>query len=152
MQTSEHTHAAASVAFAVLSRQAANMHYQFWSRSFSYPWKLWRILDNPGLIDEVLADPWCLKDDFTRDFLTKYYNRDQLKSLAARTVLLSMAMMIRVDTYPLENRFGWMRRFKGLSTTTHEQELVGLSSHLMNTRQRLIESNFLKSASRSSEQ
>jgi hypothetical protein len=141
---SEHTHGAASVAFAVLSRQAVGMHHHFGSRSSAYPWKLWRILDEPDMIDQVLADPWCIKDDFARGFLTRYSSKEKLLSDSCRTVLIAMALTIRVDTYPLENRFGWMRRFKGLATTTHEQELVGISSHFLNTRQRLIESSWLK--------
>jgi hypothetical protein len=123
----EHTHGAQATAFAVISVQILGMHF-FYLRTCTYPWKLWRILGEPQIIPEILRDRWCIKCEFTQDFLTKFPTPEHLSSFACRAILIAMAVTIRLDTFPIENRFGWLRRWKGLNTTTHEQELLTMSS------------------------
>ena len=137
------TYAAASTAFAVMARQAVGMFYQFFTRRSTYPWKLWLLLTRPEIANEIHKSPWCMRDDFTQGFLLKYDTLEKLQSDGCRSALVAMASILRVDTYPIENRFGWMRRFKGVVTTTHEDELRNTSAHFVHTRQRLIEGNWL---------
>ena len=142
----ERTHAASSVAFTIMARLVVGWHFSFYTREHTYPFKLWRLLENDLLllndvVTSIKEDCWHMLDPFARAFITVYKGvmLTGLKSTSCRMALLALALTLRHDTYQLENRFGWMRRFKGLVTATLEQELETISSHFFNTRCRVIQ-------------
>ena len=143
----EHTRtcAVASSSFAVQARLVVWMHTKFWTKSIRYPEKLWLLLLPAfvalGIAQDILDEAWCLKCDFTIAFLTVYHTVALLTSEECRAVLWALALWLRRDTFPLECRFGWLRKFRGLTKFTHEKELSANSAVFFINRSRLHEAS-----------
>ena len=56
LEGTERTLAAASVSFAIMGRVATGFHWHFTTRPTTYPWKLFRLVQEPQLASEIVVD------------------------------------------------------------------------------------------------
>jgi len=95
----------------------------------------------PAIAPEIVKDPWCTMDSFSQAWLTRFRTDEDLQSQLCRELLVVLAMFISMNIVRLENRFGWLRRFKGIIESTHLEEMQHISAHFVSCRQRVIETN-----------
>ena len=133
------TGAYSSMAFAMLARSMAGIKQLMSSAHASYPLKLFQLIRRPGCAAAILADPPCLKDSFTRLFLTKWKAARNLQSMPCRLELLSFASMLRLDITRVECRHASIRRCLRSRTQTHNQCMVDASAAFVLMRQRTLE-------------
>ena len=82
-------------------RAAASVHEVF--RSFqSWPFKLFDIVDNPGLAEEIWASPRCRMDKFSEDWVQSCGSLENLRSCARRCTLEAMRLRLVANTFSTE--------------------------------------------------
>jgi len=119
-------------------------HLQRYHRG--YPLKLFGLLNigataAAALARVILADPECMKDQFTNLFLHKYPTAAALTSPASLATLTLLAIILHLDTADIECRNGWLRRHIRSKGNTWAPEASRISGDflLMRCRQMLRE-------------
>lgn len=128
-----------TLAFRMISRVLGGLHMLLYDRHAGYPYKLFGIIQDPTLADEIIADGHCRWCPFTAGFLAKHNTANKLQSDEARLALLAIAATARRDTSRIECRFASVRRMKLIKSLTHLQSLEASSSLFVLRRQRVLE-------------
>ena len=131
-----------SRAFATLARNGGGVFFLTEAVFQQHHFRLLRLLhpDTPDeLVDEILADPLCMRDLFAKAFLRVFHSPQLLRSELAKAVLVLVAVLARIDTLPLECRFAWLRRIALMkSIQTHCLSFIRASSRFVMARTRVL--------------
>jgi hypothetical protein len=141
------THMETSVAAAMLLKSVAGVHHHITSVYQGYPYKLWVLMDlvvpRCQAVDAVYADmskePPCLLDEISLDFCCRFNTKEKLGGDEARSVLQSLAVVVRLDTARVECSHAWLRRLLQIKGQTWVQEFLQCSADWLLAHNRLIE-------------
>ena len=138
----EPTREDATRAFAGLARNGGGVHTLISEQMRRYPHKFFRLLDplDATAVDDIMNDCPELRDAFSRDFLEEFDTPAKLKSPLARAILAALARVMRLDTFPLECRFAFLKRISKVFGQTNTQTLTQHAACFVLARQRLLES------------
>ena len=119
----EPTREDATRAFAGLARNGGGVHFLISEPMHQYPHKLFRMLDSLDMtaVDDIMNDCPELRDAFSRDFLEEFNTQSKLKSPLARAILVALARVMRLDTFPLECGFAFLKRITKVFGSTNTQ-------------------------------
>ena len=128
-----------ALAFRLLARSLATVWLLVVWPCLGYPHKLFSILgDDPvHAATYILADPNCLYDDFTSDFVSEFNTVELLSGLLARQLLLAIISDIRDEISRIESRnaqISHAARLKSGHTWTAEVPDMGAGFFLQRVR------------------
>jgi hypothetical protein len=139
----QRSRALSSTAFAMLAKAAAGVHASLFVPQQGYPYKLFGVILNNGLAEEIFnKDPACLHDPFTKAYLAAFPNPAALISEDSLSILSALVIILRIDTLRIECKHASIRRVKLIASQTHTQALEQASAHFVLAQQRLIEGRF----------
>jgi hypothetical protein len=134
-----HTEEYRSIAFAMLARSMAGIQQLMANYHAAYPLKLFTLIRSPAAAADILQDPACLKDSFTKAFLGKWGTAKQLSSAACRLELICLSTLLRLDTIRIECRHASLRRQIKSRVQSPGENMLDASATFLLMRQRLIE-------------
>ena len=109
--------------------------------------RVFKLLASPEYAAEVAAAIPCMRSPFDKYMLTTFASIAALQSDLAMAILLCIAYVGRLDTVPLECRFGFIKRINILSSLSHTQSFATASAKFVLTIQRIIESRYNRTTS-----
>jgi hypothetical protein len=142
---SDHTIEASNVAFAMLGRSSCGVDQMMTSQHTRYPFKLWQLLENPDIADEISKAKGCQLDPFSTKFRKRFTTRAALRSQACRLQLFMVGSMSRNTICRIECRNASLRRRVKSRIQTHKISLPDLSSSFLLLQQRILEKSSWRS-------
>lgn len=133
-----------AASFAILCRGAAGVEQAVAGPHRGYPFKLFALTLAPSdvapqLAASIIADPDCCKDPFSLRFLDRFGH--DLAGAESMAVLMSVAVVARVDIARLECRHAALRRVLRKRTHTWAVKLMHASSDTLLMRQRILQAS-----------
>ncbi len=112
LRSQDRTWRAFALAFCELSRSGAGVDQMLRMRHDGYPFRLFGILgeDYVNAARRVLADPPCVRCEFTNAFLSTRSTVEALCSPVSRYLLFCVALLVCLDTAAVECRHAALRR------------------------------------------
>jgi hypothetical protein len=116
------THLEMYLAFGMLARASGGIFGGLASSFAAYPYRLWLLVDPLMPVDEaarlLYKDRPCMFDTFTQHIRKLYPTESDLKKSDLRSLLLSIGLLVRLDTSRIECRHAWVRRLLGIKGQT----------------------------------
>jgi hypothetical protein len=129
------------LAWSMLGIAACGVHQLIERHLTGYPIKIFFLLITPTLAfaTELIQDPNCLKDVWSRRWLLHWKTAEGLISQHCLAILLAIALMLRVDIFRIECRHSMIRRLHRCKGETHLPDLQQVSAEWLLARQRRLE-------------
>ena len=142
LHSSERSYQASSLAFRMLSATICSLEHLLFRSWRCYPFKLWSIFTGGRVAaQQVLDDPPCIKDEWSRHFLEKFGDIDKLLGDGI-AILSALSFAARYEITRIECRNAAIRRLTRIHASTHEPYVLDVSSDFILLRQRLLEKFF----------
>ncbi len=127
-------------AFQMLSRGAGCIEALLAHPSSCYPYRLFGLtMGTAEQVDRVHADPECVLDAFSKDYLRRYPTKDHLASVHAQLELRAISLMGLVDITHLETFFANIRRACLRSMQTWRRTVQQVAADVFMMRQRILQ-------------
>jgi hypothetical protein len=129
------------LAFRMLSRVGCSVEELLRAPHRRMPIALFRLLASPtqDVVDELKNTPACMRDDWSKRFLTEYDNPLSEEALASLTLI---AMMAKMDIAQIECRHASIRRWLHSRIQTHTMDFSDLSGAFMSQQVRTLLAGF----------
>lgn len=130
-----------SLAWSMLGIAACGVHQLIERHLTGYPIKIFWLLITPtvAFATELIQDPNCLKDVWSRRWLCHWKTAGGLISQHCLAILLSIALTLRIDIFRIECRHALVRRLVRGKGDTHLADLQQVSAEWLLARQRRLE-------------
>lgn len=125
----------------LLSKEGACIYDYFITQSNQFPWKLFRLLDDPALAAEIEQSCESSRDEFSHAFIVRFQGR--LVSEEALMHLSLIVLVARTSTLNIECRHAQIRRYvKTASVHVQKPDLAWISAKFLLRKMALREKSF----------